>query len=203
MKISCSRTVGITALVLMLWLGPSWGQGTTPTNSDPQRNTAGGTNALVNNLNLNTGFGNTAFGDSALLDNMTGDNNTAVGVDALIITLAQSQPGAMCPQVGRPSVPCDASGNCFRHCCLSSGLCPTFSCVSSLDADDDAGTMCTGKCQEEVACRVFNPAFIADCPPGLVCIGTVVCKTRNCDGRTAGDVCLIAGEAVRICTGTF
>ena len=100
MKISCSRTVGITALVLTLWLRPSWGQETNPTNSDPQRNTAGGTNALVNNLNLNTGFGNTAFGDSALLDNnMTGENNTAVGVDALIITLAQSQPGAICPKM--------------------------------------------------------------------------------------------------------
>jgi len=193
MKISCSRTVGITALVLMLWLGPSWGQGTNATNSDPQRNTAGDTNALVNNLNLNSGFGNTAFGDSALLDNMNGDN----------ITLAQSQPGVMCPRDGRPSVPCDASGNCFRHCCLSSGLCPTFSCVSSLDADDDAGTICAGKCQEEVSCRAFNQVFDGNCPPGLVCIGTVQCKTANCDGRRAGDICLVAGEVVRVCSGVF
>ena len=43
MKISGSRTVGITGLVLMLWVGPGWGDGTNPTVSDTQNNTAGGT----------------------------------------------------------------------------------------------------------------------------------------------------------------
>jgi hypothetical protein len=79
MKVSCSLVVGITCLVLMLWVGPSWGQGTNPTNSDPQGNTAGGTNALVNNLNLTNGDSNTAFGEHALEHNTTSDN-TAVGL---------------------------------------------------------------------------------------------------------------------------
>src|SRR5262245_24229585 len=83
MKVSWSRIVGITALVFMLWLEPGWGQGTNPTMSDAQNNTAGGTNALVNNLNLPGGFDNTAFGFLALSLNTTGFRNTAVGYDAL------------------------------------------------------------------------------------------------------------------------
>jgi hypothetical protein len=58
------------------------GQGTNPTNSDPQGNTAGGTNALLNNLNLTNGDRNTAFGEDALEHNTTSDN-TAVGFHAL------------------------------------------------------------------------------------------------------------------------
>jgi hypothetical protein len=106
---------------------------------------------------------------------------------------------AMCPSVGQPNVPCDFPGNCFRNCCLSSGLCPTFSCRSSLGAPDE-GTICTGKCQQEVACVPFLP----NCPNirhNQVCIGTVVCLTANCDGRRAGDACLIAGQAIKVCSG--
>jgi hypothetical protein len=43
MKISWSLTVGITGLVLVLWVGPSWAQGTNSTKGDARRNTAGGT----------------------------------------------------------------------------------------------------------------------------------------------------------------
>jgi trimeric autotransporter adhesin len=83
MKLSWSLAVGIPGLVLMLWVGPSWGQGTNPTNSDPLSNTAGGTAALVNNLNRTNGTENTAFGEQALRDNTIGSDNTAVGADAL------------------------------------------------------------------------------------------------------------------------
>jgi len=83
MKLSWSLTVGIAGLVLMLWAGASWGQGTNPTNSDAGGNTAGGTNALVTNLNLTTGIANTAFGEFALFVNTTGGSNTAVGHNAL------------------------------------------------------------------------------------------------------------------------
>jgi hypothetical protein len=121
------------------------------------------------------------------------------------VTLTPSQPAqaqTFCPQSGEPSTECDSAGNCFHHCCLSSGLCPTSSCVSSLDAPTDAGTLCSNKCLDEVACRPFNP----DCVPQSgqeSCIGTVVCLTANCDGRTAGDVCLYVGVArnFRDCAG--
>jgi len=121
------------------------------------------------------------------------------------VTLTPSPPAqaaAICPQSGEPSIECDSTGNCFHHCCLTSGLCPDSSCIDSLDAATDDGTLCSNKCLDEVACRPFNPA----CVPHDVtqhCIGTVVCKTRNCDGRTAGDVCLYSGGAMnfRVCGG--
>ena len=114
----------------------------------------------------------------------------------LNVTLTQSQE-TRCPfPDGEPSVPCDAAGNCFHSCCLSSGVCPAFSCAASLDAPNDAGTICTGQCLEELECSLFNP----DCPNNEeVCIGTVRCKTVNCDGRGAGDVCLIAGKVIKVC----
>src|SRR5262245_32453349 len=86
----------------------------------------------------------------------------------LSVTPAQSQ--AMCPIDGHPSVPCDNEGNCFRSCCLGSGVCPAFSCSASLDAPNDAGTICTRECQQELVCRPFNPDHIDGCPNGEVCI---------------------------------
>jgi hypothetical protein len=106
-----------------------------------------------------------------------------------------------CPVNGdQPSVPCDAAGNCFRHCCLSTGLCPTSSCVSSFDAPTDAGTLCANKCLDEIACVPFNP----DCVPQNAqesCIGTVVCLTANCAGGRAGDACIYSGVSpnFRVC----
>src|SRR5215468_1919090 len=42
------------------------------------------------------------------------------------VTLTQSQlahaQDPICPASGEPSVECDASGNCFHHCCLSFGV---------------------------------------------------------------------------------
>jgi len=122
------------------------------------------------------------------------------------ITLTQSQPAqaVSCPAGGgSPSTACDASGNCFHHCCLTSGLCPSSSCVSSLDAPDDARALCSNKCLDEVACRPFRP----DCVPQNnqeSCIGTVVCLTANCDGRRAGDICLLSGVSPNfmVCGGT-
>ena len=114
----------------------------------------------------------------------------------LNVTLAQSQD--RCPADGtEPSVFCEDL-NCFHNCCLSSGVCPAFSCTASLDAPNDAGTICTGECQDEVACVPFN----LDCPNNEeVCIGTMQCKTANCGGRSeqAGSACLIAGQVIKVC----
>jgi len=118
----------------------------------------------------------------------------------LNVTLTQAQP--RCPTDGtEPSVPCDASGQCFHRCCLTSGLCPAFSCTVSLDAPNDAGTTCVGQCLDEIDCRPFNPGHLGGCPPGEVCIGTVVCKgVSGCGGARAGDICLIAGEVIKVCS---
>ena len=120
------------------------------------------------------------------------------GVVLLLGVTPTSAQAAMCPSAGQPSVPCDASGNCFMSCCLSSGVCPTFSCASSLGAPSDAGTICASTCKQELQCRLFN----LDCPStDVVCIGTVSCLTVNCGGRLAGDVCLVRGPAVKVCSG--
>jgi hypothetical protein len=119
----------------------------------------------------------------------------------LNVTLTQSQENR-CPQVGEPSVPCDPGNNCFHSCCLfgspeTAGVCPAFSCAVSLGAPNDVGTTCSGQCLDEVACDLFNPS----CPDNdPVCIGTVRCKTANCDGRQAGDACLIAGNVIKVCS---
>ena len=109
------------------------------------------------------------------------------------VTLTPSPPAqaqTFCPASGEPSIDCDAAGNCFHHCCLSSGLCPTSSCVSSLEGTMDV--LCTGSCLDEIACRPFNP----DCDPHTnqaSCIGTVVCLTADCAGVAAGSICLYSG----------
>jgi len=121
------------------------------------------------------------------------------------VTLTPSPPAqaqTFCPASGEPSIDCDAAGNCFHHCCLSSGLCPTSSCVDSLDAVSDARTLCSGKCLGEAACSPFNDACV---PHNNLesCIGTVVCKTANCAGLEAGSVCLYSGVSpnFRVCRG--
>src|SRR5215470_7525160 len=73
--------LGIVGLVCLLEVGQSWGG---PPNNDPSdalANTAGGSNALVNDT---TGTRNTAWGINALLSNISGDNNTATGTEALL-----------------------------------------------------------------------------------------------------------------------
>ena len=107
----------------------------------------------------------------------------------------------VCPSTGgQPGVPCDLASNCFRGCCLTSGVCASTSCAASLNAPNDARATCAGKCLEEVACIPFNPT----CPAtDLNCIGTVICKTVNCDGRTAGSVCVIAGKSGGTSAGSF
>src|SRR5262245_46887843 len=97
----------------------------------------------------------------------------------------------MCPASGKPNVECDAAGNCFGHCCLFTGLCPSASCVASLDAATDAGTLCAGSCLDNVACIPFNPTCLGTGNEN--CIGTIACLTENCDGRSAGSVCIFAG----------
>jgi hypothetical protein len=113
------------------------------------------------------------------------------------VTLTQSQPvhalEAICPEDGTlPTEPCDVTQQCFHHCCLTSGLCPSSSCVDSLDAADNARANCSGSCLDEVACNPFNPLCVPH-DADEHCIGTISCKTANCDGRLAGSVCLYAG----------
>jgi len=109
----------------------------------------------------------------------------------------------MCPSTGQPNVPCDFGVNCFGGCCLSSGLCPSFSCTANFanfDIRNDANTTCSGNCLEEIECRPFLP----DCSSiqhNEVCIGTVVCTTANCGGKHAGDICLTAGTVIKVCSG--
>jgi Chaperone of endosialidase len=102
MNISWSLVVGIAGLVLVLPMGPSWGDGPPqlerPIRVDNnQSNTAGGFFGLeVNNTGSentafgqgtlrsnNDGFSNTGVGSGALLSNTDGDDNTAVGTSAL------------------------------------------------------------------------------------------------------------------------
>src|SRR5262245_29841018 len=80
MKRKVQRTVLVLSLVL-LTASPATSEGPpNPTPSDAAGNTAGGTNALINNT---TGFSNTAFGGDALHFNTTGAGNTASGARAL------------------------------------------------------------------------------------------------------------------------
>ena len=77
----------VAGLIFTLGGVSSWGAGP-PNNdvSDSFGNTAGGTNALVNNTPTSCvacGRANTAFGGSALQRNTTGSNNTATGFIAL------------------------------------------------------------------------------------------------------------------------
>jgi hypothetical protein len=81
MKISWSLLVGITGLVLIMSMGPSWGQVPPTNDTSLGTNTGGGTGALENNAGLN----NTAYGRDALQNNK-GFGNTAVGVSALVNT---------------------------------------------------------------------------------------------------------------------
>src|SRR5215470_2332765 len=71
---------GVAGLVLMLGVGLSWGGPPNNDVTDAQGNTAGGTNALMNNT---TGVDNTAFGYGALRFNTSGSHNNAFGVGAL------------------------------------------------------------------------------------------------------------------------
>jgi len=103
---------------------------------------------------------------------------------------------------GSPFVICDDSAKCFHHCCLSSSLCPSSSCVSSLDALDDARANCDNKCLRAVSCVPFNPRCVPH-DRQEHCIGTVHCLTAACDSRTEGDICLYDGVSVnfKICQG--
>ena len=67
-KFSYSGTFGIASLVLLLGGGLSWAGPPNLTASDAAGNTAGGTNAVVNNP---TGIFNTGFGWEALSQNTT------------------------------------------------------------------------------------------------------------------------------------
>jgi hypothetical protein len=117
------------------------------------------------------------------------------------VTLTQSSPAqaqVVCPaSSGSPGIECDA--NCFHHCCLTSGLCPSTSCKESVDAATDARTLCAGRCLDEVQCNPFNPDCGANNEES--CIGTISCIAGNCAGRHAGSICLYSGgtSKFRIC----
>jgi hypothetical protein len=73
--------VGLVGVILLLWVGLSWGPGPPPNiDISLDGNTAGGTGALVSNI---VGTFNTAFGARALLSNLKGSRSTATGFDTL------------------------------------------------------------------------------------------------------------------------
>src|SRR5262249_38260121 len=83
MKTSCSRTVGITSLVLILWMSPSWGDGPPP-NPTPSADTGAPVlKAQHPEFEMwNQGIhnqGNTAGGLAVCQNNTTGENNIAFG----------------------------------------------------------------------------------------------------------------------------
>jgi Chaperone of endosialidase len=78
MKISSSLLVGITGLILIMSMGPSWGQVPPTNDTSLGTNTGGGTRALTSSI----GDENTAYGFEALLGS-SGDNNAAFGFRAL------------------------------------------------------------------------------------------------------------------------
>jgi Chaperone of endosialidase len=85
-----SLVIGITGLVLILSMGPSWGQ-VPPGNdkSDDRGNTGGGREALSSLNSIGSGELNTAYGLSALgLNQLTGSHNTAVGGEALAANIS-------------------------------------------------------------------------------------------------------------------
>src|SRR5215471_20208977 len=69
-------TLGLVGLMLLGGVSQSWGGPPNNDVSDANGNTAGGTNALLNNIG---GYDNTAFGDGALWLGDNGLYNTAVG----------------------------------------------------------------------------------------------------------------------------
>jgi len=112
---------------------------------------------------------------------------------------------AMCPVDGKkhPAVPCNDIMNCVFHCCTTSGLCPSSSCVSSFNAPNDARANCENKCLEKVRCI----PIVATCVPHdnqQHCFGRVECINGDCDGRTEGDFCLYDGVSknFKICDGS-
>lgn len=70
----------LSMLLLLTGICPGWaGAPPNPTKSDSNRNTAGGTEVLINNK----GIFNTGFGYRVLYNNKTGEANTANGLSAL------------------------------------------------------------------------------------------------------------------------
>jgi hypothetical protein len=112
---SITRLVSLVAgLVLLLTITPSWGQpvcvapGCNPTASDANKNTAGGTGALVNvDETINGGLDNTAFGFSALASTTIGDSNTATGKSVL----QSNTTGSANTASGRHALTLNTTGN--------------------------------------------------------------------------------------------
>jgi hypothetical protein len=98
-----------------------------------------------------------------------------------------------------PTTNCDLNSNCFKHCCLSSGICPSSSCVSSLDAQNNANSNCNNKCLDNVKCNLF----IANCNLSKEhCIGNITCHA-TCGATTCAalcfQVCNIQGASANDC----
>jgi hypothetical protein len=96
--------VGIAGVILLLWVGLSWGGPPNPTPSDPQGNTAGGFEALLHNT---TGYFNTAFGARALWNNTHGVRNTASGAN----TLSSNTTGVANTASGANTLSSNTTGN--------------------------------------------------------------------------------------------
>ena len=110
----------VAGLVLLLSITPSWAQapscavpGCNSTKSDTHDNTAGGSDALLNVDETDSGgFNNTAFGSIALMVNTTGDENTATGAS----TLWHNTTGFQNTAIGFQALASNISGNGNTAC---------------------------------------------------------------------------------------
>jgi hypothetical protein len=81
LKNSLRKSLYLAAAMACLWPALAQAQTWNPTASDPDSNTAAGSNVLPNHATV--GFGNTGVGQAALGSNTTGNGNTASGYFAL------------------------------------------------------------------------------------------------------------------------
>ncbi len=98
----------------------------------------------------------------------------------------------------KPSPTCTSK---YENCCLTTGVCPSSSCVSSLNYPNDAKAHCDKDCQAKTDCISIVPG--CDASGDLHCLGKIKCVFgTNCDGKKDNDYCLYDGNSknYKICS---
>ncbi len=84
--------------------------------------------------------------------------------------------------------------NKYQNCCLTTGVCPSSSCVSSLNYPNDARDHCDKDCQAKTDCVSIIPG--CDASGDVHCLGKIMCVGgTNCDGNNENDYCLYDGNS--------
>ena len=80
---------------------------------------------------------------------------------------------------------------CYEGCCLTTGLCASPSCATSVGKPKDSKAQCDALCQEKTNCILWED----DCT-GPHCMGIVECVDgpNDCAGRNGGNICIYSGE---------